>query len=111
MKILNLILNRIKKPQVIMSILSQVIIILTILNIDVDVDAISGIVTAVCTILVMLGIMSNPDDGSFGYCDEIHVCSNCHKNACHIRVKDKLICRNCGNTTDVCDINEKKGTV
>ena len=97
MKKCKLILQRLKKPQVIMSILSQIVIILTLVNVKVDIDIVTGISTSVCSILVLLGVLSNPDDSTWGYCDEVQVCPQCKEMTCHVRIKDELICRSCGH--------------
>lgn len=90
-------LNRLKKPSVILSITSHIITILVLLKVNIDMDTITGIVTAITSILVILGILSNPTTQNKGYGDDILNCSNCNKNTIHTLVGDNLVCTKCGN--------------
>lgn len=87
-------LNRLKNPTVVLSIASQVIVILTLFHVNVDRNIITGVVTAGCSILVLLGIMSNPEQK--GYTDNITYCEECGECQVHIEVSDKLVCTKCG---------------
>lgn len=89
-------LNRLKNPSVVLSIASQFIIILTLFHVNVDRNIITGIVTAICSILVSLGIMSNPEQK--GYSDNITYCEKCGENEVHINIADKLVCIKCGTS-------------
>lgn len=51
----SIILKRLKKPSVVISIVSQILVILTLLHVSVDVDAVHGITISVCSILALLG--------------------------------------------------------
>lgn len=84
------ILKRFKNPMVITSIISQILIILTIMKININADAITNIVVAVCSILVSLGIMNNPEKDK-----------NSEKNAAKFGKKTlKIKCPNCDETTE-----------
>ncbi|MDY3929395.1 MAG: hypothetical protein SOZ34_08560 [Clostridia bacterium] len=96
MKTLKLIWNRLKKPHVLLGILSQIIIILKAFDVSIDTDMLSIITTAICSILVLMGIIGDPDDSS-GFCSEIKQCEKCGQTSCHIKIGDFLICRNCGH--------------
>lgn len=86
----NSILKRFKNPMVITSIISQTLIILTIMKINIDTDAVTKIVVAVCSILVSLGIMNNPEKNK-----------NLEKNSAKFDKKTlKIKCPNCGETTE-----------
>lgn len=93
---LKLILSRLKNPSVILSILSEVITILMLLNVNVNIDLVTGIVTAVCSILVLLGILSNPTAQNRGYGDDVMRCENCGKDSLHVQVNGKMVCIDCG---------------
>lgn len=91
------ILRRLKNPSVILSVVSQIITILMLFNVDVKADVITGIVTAACSIFVLLGILSNPTTENNGYGDDVIQCENCGKNCTCVNVKGEKICCNCGN--------------
>lgn len=93
---LKIVISRLKTPSVVISIASQVISVLVLLNINVDRGVITAVVTAGCSVLVLLGIMSNPDTVNKGYADDLYECSNCHEITAHVRVGDNLVCPNCG---------------
>lgn len=90
------ILERLKHPSVVLSIASQMVTILLLLNISIDQTAVTGIVTAVCSILVFMGIMSNPTTKNKWYGDDDLYCENCQKNSPHIPVADSMVCSSCG---------------
>lgn len=69
-------LGTLRNPMVITSIISQILIILTLFKVNVDVDMISKIVIAVCSILVSLGIMNNPSKENTNKSIKIR-CSKC----------------------------------
>lgn len=89
-------LNRLRKPTVLLSIVSQIITIMTLLNISVDADAFTSIAVSVCSVLVTLGIMSNPTTIKKGFGDDIEFCKNCKIKTEHALIGDKLICKGCG---------------
>lgn len=91
------VLNRLKKPSVILSITSHIITILLLLHVNVDTDAVTGIVTAITSILVILGIISNPSTKNKGYGDDILKCSKCDKKTIHHLINGNLVCSKCGN--------------
>ncbi|MEG2073954.1 MAG: hypothetical protein RRY54_04235 [Angelakisella sp.] len=90
------ILARLKNPSVVISIASQIISVLLLLNVNVDRGIITAVITAACSVLVLLGIMSNPDTVTKGYGDDMHECANCHQMTPHLRVGDSLVCSKCG---------------
>lgn len=93
-------LNRLKNPTVVISIVSEIILVLTMLNINVDKQAINVVVTGISTILVTLGIMSNPDTVNKTYSDDIMYCENCQKDTVHAKVSDDMICLDCQTPID-----------
>ena len=82
-KQLKVMLSRLKNPSVVLSIASQIIAILMLLNVHVD----EGIVT---------GIMSNPESTKKGYGDDIYKCPNCNCDCEYVEVNGKLVCKKCG---------------
>lgn len=92
----NIILERLKKPSVILSLTSQVVGLLILLDVNIDSEVVTGVATSVTAILVTLGILSNPDTQTAGYGDDIAVCENCGDETQHVLVGDDLVCKNCG---------------
>lgn len=90
------ILSRLKNPSVVLSIFAQIITILSLLNVNVDLTIAKGILTAVCSILVLLGIMSNPTTENKGYGDDMLLCSHCNKKSPHVLICGEMICTECG---------------
>lgn len=90
------ILERLRKPSVILSIVSQIIAILALLKINVDNALVMAIATGVCSILTTAGIMSNPSTEKKGFGDDIYYCEHCDKNSVHTKVDGKLVCSDCG---------------
>lgn len=93
---LKTIVARLKNPSVIISITSQIISMLVLFNINVDRGAITAVITTACSVLVMLGIMSNPDTVNRGYGDDLYQCSGCHETTAHLRVGESFVCSKCG---------------
>ncbi len=94
---LKIVLQRLKNPAVITSLVSEFIAILMLLNIDVDANMIAGIIATITSMLVMLGILSNPDTETKGFGDDIAVCSGCGEETQHVLVGGELVCQNCGH--------------
>ena len=88
-------LKRLKNPTVVLSIISQIVILLSALNVEVDTETVNVIVTGVLSILVTLGIMSNPDTVKKTYTDDIQYCKTCNKKTVHSKVAGKMICIDC----------------
>ena len=93
---LQVIFKRLKKPSVLISVSSQIVTILLLLNVYVDVDVVSAIITGICSILVLLGIVSDPETQNKGYGDDLIECSGCHHKTRHIMINGKMVCTNCG---------------
>ncbi|MGL5973291.1 MAG: phage holin [Oscillospiraceae bacterium] len=89
-------MNRLKNPSVILSIVSHFVTLLTILHINVDIYVATGIVTTVCSILTLLGIMSDPTTKNKGYGDDLRDCTNCKNVSAHKHINGKSICVSCG---------------
>lgn len=98
------ILARLKNPSVVISIVSQIVSILLLLNVHVDQSAVSAVVAAVCSVLVLLGIMSNPDTQNKGYGDDMYECSGCHEVTAHVRVGENFVCPKCGCVNGNCGV-------
>ncbi|MEG1578708.1 MAG: phage holin [Oscillospiraceae bacterium] len=90
------ILERLKQPSVLISIASQIAALLLLFNVQVDMNLVTGVITALCSIFVLLGILSDPTTETRGYGDDWQYCANCHKESRHITVNGQKICRDCG---------------
>lgn len=97
---LRLILKRIRKPSVIASLTSQIIALLVLFEVQIDTAFISNFVTVITSIMIILGIFSNPDSQQKGYGDDIRTCSKCKQLTQHVKIGDNMICVNCGGTSN-----------
>lgn len=93
---LDIIIKRLKKPKILISILAQVATILVIFDIGQEMGLISKALTVVCSLFTLLGIVTDPDTTANGYKDHIYLCDNCNKNTHHIIVNNTLVCKHCG---------------
>lgn len=89
-------ISRLKNPSVILSIVSEILTILVLVNVNIDMRIFTGIITAVCSILVLLGIVSDPSTKNRGYGDDLRMCEKCNKISSHVWINGKFICKNCG---------------
>ena len=96
MQQIKILMKRILNPTVFTSIISQIVILLTMFNINVDTQQVSIAVTAITTILITLGIMSNPDTKNKTFLDDIVFCKNCNKKSPHVLIKGDMVCKDCG---------------
>ncbi|MEG1687675.1 MAG: hypothetical protein RR022_02000 [Angelakisella sp.] len=99
-----LILNRLKNPTVLLSIASQLITVLLLFRVEIDRNLLTGLVTAVCTILSLLGIVSNPDSQNRGYGDDLYYCKGCQEQSHHVRVGNSMVCSQCGCVNGDCPV-------
>lgn len=83
-------LSRLKKPTVIIALVSQIVSMLLLFGIKIDQDLIMGASTIICAILVTLGVLSTPETTTL-------TCSsgNCGDQP-HTIVDGKLACIGCG---------------
>lgn len=93
-------LERLKKPSVIISIASQIATLLLLFNIEVEEHILVQGISALFTIVTVLGIVSNPDSKNKWYSDDIAYCSNCNKMSKVVSINGKLICITCGEEID-----------
>lgn len=91
-----LILYRLQKPSVILSIASQIISILIIFGVQVNGSLVMTAVAAMCSVLVTLGILSNPDTLKKTYGDDLLVCSSSGTPEPHVEINGQMICATCG---------------
>lgn len=96
MEQMRIILKRLRKPSVIISLLAQAASIVMVLNLSADMDMISGIVLSACSVFVILGILSNPSTRKKGYGDDILLCSGQNRQHEHVEVAGKMVCTECG---------------
>lgn len=92
----NIIIRRLKNPSVVLSIVSQIVTVLVLVKAPVNSELVTGIAAAVCSVLTLLGIMSDPDTKTKGYGDDIRFCAQCQKNTQHTVINEKMVCRHCG---------------
>ena len=97
MQQLKIILSRLKNPSVVLSIVSQIITIITIFKIDVNENIVLKVTISICSIFVLLGIMSNPSTKNFGYGDDILNCQNCNEDTMHTIIDNDFVCTKCGH--------------
>jgi len=90
-------ISRLKQPSVLLSLVSQGISIFILMGFNLNEDLIKSLAAIICSILVTLGILSNPDTKNRGYGDDILFCICDGKNAQHVRVNGHMICQKCGN--------------
>ena len=76
--------------------LSQVVSILLLLDVNINENLIVSIATIVCSILVALGILSNPDTENKGYGEDYLYCFTDGKNTCHVKINGQMVCKKCG---------------
>lgn len=88
--------SRLKRPSTILSLIAQVVSILLLMGVNVNESLILSISAIACSILVALGILSNPDTETKGYGDDILHCSNDGKGTCHVKINGQMICKECG---------------
>ena len=94
------IISRLKNPSVIISIASQIITILMLLKVNVDESLIMGAITSITSVLVMLGIMSNPTTRNKGYGDDMIMCKTCGKHTPHVLTGTNMSCSICGTINE-----------
>lgn len=97
---LKIFLHRLKKPSVIISIASEAVMMLTFFHFDIDADATIKTITTLVSLLVTMGILSNPDSSKAGYGDDITVCSGCGEETKHVLVNGEMLCENCGSPAE-----------
>lgn len=100
MKRLKTILQGLKNPSVLLGILSQIIAVLLLLEVDVNISLVTGLVTAVCSILSLLGLMQFPLTGQGANAkspaDKQLLCADCKRKTPHILVNGLMTCSKCG---------------
>lgn len=97
-KQLKILLQRLRKPSVLLSLASQVVSLLIVFGFNVNTDAVIKAVTIITSILATLGILSNPDSTKAGYNDDILHCLNDDDKTQHVFVNGEYLCKDCGTT-------------
>lgn len=100
-------LHRLKKPSVLLSIVSQVVAVLLMLGFDVNEGMVMSVAVGISSVLVTLGILSNPDAHKSGYGDDILTCSASGNLEPHVMVNGQMVCANCGAVYNP-DLEKKK---
>lgn len=93
---MKLMLGRLRKPSVLLSVVSNVISISLLLGANIDENMIMQVAVIGCSILVMLGVMNNPDTEKSGFGDDLLLCANSGRLEPHVRINGKMVCKKCG---------------
>lgn len=93
-------LRMLKKPSVLISLISQLVTLLIALGLDINKSAVMAAAALLCSILACLGILSNPSAGKQGFGDDLLVCSRSGKVEPHTLVNGQMVCRKCGAVYD-----------
>ncbi len=67
-----------------------------LLGISLDTNLIMGIVAGLSSVMVTMGVLSNPDSVNKGYGDDILKCSREGVMEKHVMVAGKMVCQACG---------------
>ena len=92
---INKILEKIKKPTILLAVVSEVVTILMLFDLKVDQNLVMTAVTSLSSILIMVGIMSDPYKKNDNNEHVLAYCPHCDKTTWHIMVDGKEICREC----------------
>lgn len=65
-------------------------------GVEIDTTLATSIITNVTSILVILGILSNPDSKHKDYRDDISLCTKCGGMTQHVQIGENMICNICG---------------
>lgn len=112
MKRLKIILQTIKTPSVMLGILSQIIAVLLLLGVDVNINLITGLVTALCSIFSLLGLMQLPptqEAKAKSPADTLLRCAICKRTTPHILVNDLMTCSKCGRVYSSTPLTPEEG--
>lgn len=90
------IIARLQKPSVILSLVSQATAVLLLIGFTIDEHLILSIATLLCSALVTLGILSNPDTENKKFGDDVMLCSKEDKYSNHIKINGQMLCAECG---------------
>lgn len=90
------ILKRLRKPSVLLSIVSQIVAILLMFGFNINQSNVMTIASLMCTLLVTIGILSNPDAPTKGDSSDMKICSKTGKLEKHVLIKEQWICTECG---------------
>lgn len=89
------ILERLKNPKTLMSIIAQVLALLVLFGINVNQSLVLTAGAAFCAILGTIGIISYPEKNNEPW-DAMLLCSRCDSVEPHVRVNGQLVCKKCG---------------
>ena len=92
--------KKMAKPKILTSVVAELTSMSMLFNVHVDIGIVEMAVAALCGILVLLGIITDPNAEKKGYADDIRRCSHCQKNTSHVRVNGNMLCRTCGGVYD-----------
>lgn len=88
--------SRLRKPSVALSLVSHVLTLCITMGFELNENHIMSVATILCSILVTLGILSNPESLKKGYGDDYLICSASGKLEQHVKVNNQMVCANCG---------------
>ena len=89
-------IKRLRKPSTIISLVSHMTTIFLFVGISVDIDVITGVTATICSALITLGILNNPDTVENGYGDDLLYCRACGRKAIHLNINGRMVCKDCG---------------
>jgi uncharacterized membrane protein len=89
-------LNRLKKPSVLISLASLAVKLLIVLGLDINESAAIQATVFLCSIMVTLGIMSDPEAKAKGFGDDLLVCSSTGEKERHVEINGQMMCTKCG---------------
>ena len=91
------IISRLKNPSVILGLTSNIVSLALLLGYKLNESLILSAVTILCSMLVLLGILSNPDDNT----DNRFYCPVEKERTLHVEVASRKVCSTCGNRAEV----------
>ena len=92
-----LILQRLRKPTIMMSVASQILTILILCGIKIDEAAIMTIATALCALLSTIGILSSADIKKKNKAGDVPDENKVQQN---VLTSGSIVCKNCGTVNE-----------
>jgi len=89
-------LSRLRNSTVVLGVTSNLISLVMLLGYKLDQSLVMSVVTIICSILALLGIMSNPDNHS----GNRFYCPICKAHTLHVDVAEEKLCSICGRATE-----------
>ena len=87
------VISRLKNPTIVLSVASHLISFVILMGYKVNEGVVMAGLAIICSVLVTLGIMSNPDYNT----DNRLFCVRCREKTYHVEVAGRKLCTICGN--------------